>query len=107
MELSAIKLIILDNYKMIIKYNTGETKYIDLKNIIMTNECWKELKDESTFKQAYIDDFGDAPCWPNHNLDMDPVKVYNTGITIHYIKKKINMPKLIKTNTHKITRESL
>ena len=50
MELQAINMMILDNYKLIIEYHTGEIKFIDLKDIIFAHDCWEELRDETIFK---------------------------------------------------------
>ena len=79
MRLKAIQLIALDDYKLIIKYDTGEAKFIDLKDEIFKYDCWKELRDEDVFKKAFIDEFDDAPCWSD-NLDMDPVEIYYMGV---------------------------
>ena len=82
MELQVVEMKILNDYKLILTYHTGEEKFIDLKSIIFAHDCWKELQDESLFKQAFIDEFGDAPCWPN-NIEMDPVEVYYASILIN------------------------
>lgn len=81
MSMYAVKMTVLDDYKLIIEYDTGEYKFIDLKDIIFKYDCYKKLRDEEFFKQAFIDEFNDAPCWPN-NLDMDPVEVYYMGVII-------------------------
>lgn len=94
MELQAINMMILDNYKLIIEYHTGEIKFIDLKDIIFAHDCWEELRDETIFKQAFIDEFDDAPCWPNHNLDMDPIEVYFLGETINKLTNDITIKDL-------------
>lgn len=94
MELEVKTMIILNDYKLIIEYKTKEIKYIDLKEIIFTHDCWKELRDESVFKQAFIDEYNDAPCWPNRNLDMDPIEIYYKGLTINNLTDSITIKDL-------------
>ena len=91
--LNALKIIALDDYKLHITYDTGEVKYINLKNIIFKHDCYKQLRNMDFFRQVFVDDFGNAPCWPD-NLNMDPVEIYHMGLIVDIDKQSQKFRKI-------------
>ena len=86
MYLNAVKVLALDDYKLHITYDDGRVKYIDLKERIFKYDCWKELRDINFFRQVFVDEFGNAPCWPN-DVDMDPINIYEESYWIDIDKQ--------------------
>lgn len=81
MEIFVKNIIPTNEYALIIQYETGEIKYIDLKDEIFKYDCWKELRNIEYFNLVYVDEFGDGPCWPN-NIEMNPIRIYNQSINM-------------------------
>ena len=113
MRLKVLNILAYDNYDLILFYDTDkskniEIKLINLKETIFKNDCWKDLRDINLFKQVFVDDFGDGPCWPN-DIEMEPISIYYDSILLFEcdsIKKneKIKIIKnIILTNDEKET----
>jgi len=69
----------LDDYKLWVKFNTGEVKTFDFKPLL-TVPGFAPLKDERIFKQVYIDH--GVTVWQDGNIDIAPEKLYEEGVTV-------------------------
>ena len=69
----------LDDYKLWIRFNTGEAKIFDFKPLL-TAPGFTLLKDESVFKQVYID-YG-VTVWKDGDIDIAPEKLYEEGVAV-------------------------
>jgi len=67
----------LSDYKLILKFSTGEKKVFDAKELINTDGVFQKLKDMELFKQAYID-YGTV-AW-NEELDISPEYLYKYSV---------------------------
>jgi len=63
----------LDNDKLWVRFNTGETKVFDFTSLLDA-PCFVPLKDEAVFKQVYID-YG-VTVWQDGDIDIAPEKLY-------------------------------
>lgn len=75
---SVIAVIPKENYQLELKFSTGETKVFDA-SAYLEKGVFKQLKNESLFKQAYI--AFDTVCWPG-NLDISPVTLYDKSVAL-------------------------
>jgi len=69
----------LDDYKLWVRFTTGEAKIFDFKPLLDT-PGFAPLKDENVFKQVYID-YG-ITVWQDGNIDIAPEKLYEDGVAI-------------------------
>ena len=69
----------LDDYKLWVRFNTGEAKIFDFKPLLSA-PGFAPLKDESLFKQVYID-YG-VTVWQDGDIDIAPEKLYEEGLTV-------------------------
>lgn len=67
----------LDNYKLWVRFTTGEEKTFDFAPLLET-PCYAPLKDEVVFKGVYID-FG-YPVWMDGEIDIDAETLYSGGV---------------------------
>lgn len=67
-----------ENYQLELKFNTGETKIFDAKEYLEKG-IFKQLKDVSLFKQAYV--AFDTVCWSG-NLDISPLTLYDKSVAV-------------------------
>lgn len=67
----------LDNYKLWLRFNTGETKIYDFKPLL-NKLAFKPLSEISVFKNVYID-YG-IPTWNDGEIDIDPEVLYKGGM---------------------------
>lgn len=67
----------LDNYKIELLYETGETKIYDMTELIYTCKFYGNLKDKENFKKFYI--VGLSLQWENGE-DISPELLYNDSI---------------------------
>ena len=83
-EIIKIKQVYATNdYKLHLKFSTGEKKVYDAKSLIEQDGVFKKLKDIKLFKQAFID--YDTVVW-NDLLDISPEFLYENSN--NEIKKK-------------------
>ena len=69
----------LDDYRLWIRFNTGEAKIFDFKPLLIA-PGFAPLKDESLFKQVYID-YG-VTVWQDGDIDIAPEKLYEEGVAV-------------------------
>ena len=69
----------LDDYKLWIRFNTGEAKVFDFKPLLAA-PGFAPLKDENVFKQVYID-YG-MTVWKYGEIDIAPEKLYEEGVAV-------------------------
>lgn len=67
----------LDDYKLWIRFNTGEAKTFDFKSLLKT-PAFAPLSDKSLFNGVYID-YG-VPVWKDGEIDISPDYLYEKGI---------------------------
>lgn len=66
----------LDNYILWVRFNTGEAKIFDFKNLL-DKAAFAPLKDKAVFSSVYID-YG-VPVWNNGDIDISPEMIYENG----------------------------
>ena len=67
----------LENHKLWIRFNTGETKLFDF-TPMLDKPAFSPLADIVLFKSVYID-YG-VPVWNNGEIDIAPEFLYEQGI---------------------------
>ena len=77
--LSTVSVRALDDYKLWVRFSTGEVKIFDFKPLL-NKGIFVALKDESFFKTVYVD-YG-VPVWGNGEIDIAPERLYDDGISI-------------------------
>ena len=71
---------VLENYQLLLTFDTGEQKIYDVKPLFEL-PLFKKLKDEKNFSKVYIDKIMDTVAW-DENTDICPDSLYYDGITI-------------------------
>jgi hypothetical protein len=71
----------LDDYKLFVRFSTGEEKEIDISSLL-DEPVFRFLRDLSLFKDVYID-YGTV-VWNNGTIDIAPEYLYNTGVPVKY-----------------------
>lgn len=69
----------LDDYKLWVRFSTGESKIFDIKRWL-EKPAFTPLKNEETFRSVYID-YG-ATVWNNGEIDIAPECLYENGIAM-------------------------
>lgn len=69
----------LDNHKLWVRFNTGETKIFDF-NPLLDSPAFAPLKDESVFRSVYID-YG-VTVWKDGEIDIAPETLYQQGVAV-------------------------
>ena len=69
----------LDDYKLWVRFSTGEAKIFDFKPLLDA-PGFAPLKDESVFRQVYID-YGVA-VWQDGDIDIAPERLYEEGVAV-------------------------
>jgi hypothetical protein len=67
----------LSNYKLWVRFSTGETKIFDFLSLL-DKGAFQLLKDESIFNSVYLD-YG-IPVWNDGTIDIAPEYLYRHGI---------------------------
>jgi hypothetical protein len=70
----------LDDYRLWLRFSTGETKEFDFKPLL-DYPCFKPLSDKRIFDRVYVD-YG-IPTWDDGNIDIAPEWLYDKGILIN------------------------
>ncbi len=69
----------MDDYKLWIRFNTGEAKIFDFKPLL-GKSAFTPLLDKTAFNAVYID-YG-VTVWENGNVDIAPETLYEKGIAV-------------------------
>lgn len=72
----------LPNHMLWVRFNNGEAKIFDFKSLL-TSPAFAPLKDESVFKNVYID-YG-CTVWNDGEIDISPEYLYENGNTVEQI----------------------
>ena len=67
----------LSNYKLSVRFSTGEEKKIDISSLL-NEPAFKTLKNISVFKSVYVD-YGTV-VWNNGTIDISPEYLYENAI---------------------------
>ena len=70
----------LENYELLLTFNTNEQKIYDVKPLFSL-PIFKKLQSEAEFNKVYIDKVMDTVAW-DENTDICPDSLYNDGISI-------------------------
>ena len=75
---TAVKVIPLENYKLMVYFDNQEVKEFDVQPCIM-GEWYERLKDPSYFRAVMVD--GYTVCWPK-GQDLCPDDLYELSIPV-------------------------
>ncbi len=67
----------LENYRLWLRFNTGEAKIFDCKPLL-SQPAFAPLSEANVFKDVYID-YG-VPVWKDGEIDIAPELLYEKGI---------------------------
>lgn len=67
----------LDNYKLWVRFNTGEAKIFDFKPLL-ARPAFAPLADEEVFRSVYID--CGVAVWNDGDIDIAPEALYEKGV---------------------------
>ncbi len=79
MLLDVIEVVYVSGYKLMLTFENGEKKIVDLKDRLIGPIC-EPLKDVSYFKKVFIDKELGTIAWPN-GADKAPEVLYEIGQT--------------------------
>ena len=77
-QIKAVGVRPMDEYKLWIRFNTGEAKIYDMKPLL-TTVAFSPLSDQSVFASVYLD-YG-IPVWNSGDIDIAPEELYEHGVT--------------------------
>ena len=69
----------LDNYRLWLRFSTGETKIFDCKQLL-DSPAFQRLRDITVFNGVYID-YG-IPVWCDGEIDYCPHTIYKNSILV-------------------------
>ena len=69
----------MQNYKLWVRFNTGEAKVFDFKPLL-NSLAFAPLADTEVFNSVYID-YGVA-VWNNGDIDIAPDMLYSDGVAV-------------------------
>lgn len=69
----------MKNYKLWIRFNTGEAKVFDFKPLL-SSPAFAPLADEAVFNSVYID-YG-VTVWNDGDIDIAPDLLYRDGVAV-------------------------
>jgi len=78
-QITVISARALEDYKLWLRFSTGETKVFDFIPLLNT-EVFRPLKDKASFGNVYVD-YG-IPVWNDGAIDIAPEYLYQNGISI-------------------------
>ena len=84
-SIEVVKARYLKDYEVVLTFNTGEIKIVDLKNQLY-GEVFEPLKDLSLFMQFKVDKELGTISWPN-GADIAPYSLYDLGEVIETEQK--------------------
>ena len=74
---SVISVRALDDYKLWVRFSTGETKVFDFITLL-DSTGFMPLKDKTVFNSVYVD-YG-VPVWNDGAIDIAPEYLYTNGV---------------------------
>ena len=80
MLLDVIKVLYISDYKLILTFENGERKLVDLRERLI-GPIFEPLKDVNYFKKVYVDKELGTIAWPN-GADKAPETLYEIGQTV-------------------------
>lgn len=80
MLLDIIKVVYTSGYKLLVTFENGEEKLVDLKDRLV-GPIFEPLKDVNYFKTVYVDKESGTIAWPN-GADKAPETLYEIGIPV-------------------------
>jgi hypothetical protein len=78
--LDIIKVVYSSGYKLIVTFENGEEKLVDL-NDRLIGPIFELLKDVNYFKTVYVDKESGTIAWPN-GADIAPETLYKIGLPV-------------------------
>ncbi len=69
----------MDDFKLWVRFNTGEAKIFDFKALLNT-PAFAPLSDKAVFDGVYID-YG-VPVWKDGDIDISPEMLYDKGVEV-------------------------
>ena len=78
-DITVVSVRALDEYKLWIRFSTGETKVFDF-TPILDKGMFNILKDKKIFNTVYVD-FG-VPVWCDGEIDIAPERLYYEGVSV-------------------------
>lgn len=69
----------LDNYRLWLRFSTGETKEFNFKPLLDA-PCFIPLKDKTVFDSVYVD-YG-ITMWNDGDIDIAPEMLYEDGVIV-------------------------
>ena len=78
-EISIKSVRALDNYRLWLRFSTGEEKEFDFAPLL-DSPCFQPLKDNDVFRSVYID-YG-VTVWNDGEIDISPEILYRDGILL-------------------------
>ena len=76
-QIKVISIRAMDEYKLWIRFSTGETKIFDFTSLLDSG-VFTRLKDKVLFDRVYVD-YG-VPVWCDGEIDIAPERLYYEGI---------------------------
>ena len=69
----------MDDFKLWVRFNTGEAKIFDFK-VLLNTPAFAPLSDKAVFDGVYID-YG-VPVWKDGDIDISPEMLYDKGVEV-------------------------
>jgi len=79
----------LENYKLHVRFSTGEEKVIDISSLL-NEPVFKPLQNLNLFKSVYVD-YGTV-VWCNGTIDIAPEYLYDMGVPANVSKTAKAIP---------------
>ena len=87
-SITVISVRALEDYKLWVRFSTGEVKIVDFKSLIK-NDAFSALQDKSVFDDVYVD-FG-VSVWKDGEIDIAPEYLYHNGTPYHVKENIVSM----------------
>ena len=69
----------LQNYELLLTFDTGEKKIYDVKPLINSLPLFSKLSDNDIFRKVYVDKIMDTVAW-DENTDICPDSLYEESV---------------------------
>jgi len=71
----------LENYELLLTFDTGEVKIYDVKPLINSLPLFTKLNDDNIFNKVYVDKIMDTVAW-DENTDICPDSLYEESVLV-------------------------